>query len=197
MLGTPRARTNGPAYALGWIAGLVVVSVVVVLVASGADDPDSAASTGVDWAQVGIGLLFLALARRQWRKRPREGAQAEMPGWMSSVDHFGAARSLGLGIVLSAVNPKNLALTAAAAASIAQAGVSAGDEVIAVAVFVVLASVTVVGSVVAYLVAPSRVGGPLESLKAFMATHSAVIMMVIFLVLGAKVLGQGLGGLGR
>jgi threonine/homoserine/homoserine lactone efflux protein len=197
MLGTPRARTNGPAFALGWVAGLVVVSVVVVVLAGGADDPDSATSTGVDWAQVGIGVLFLALAGRQWRRRPRDGTQAEMPSWMSSVDHFGAAKALGLGVVLSAVNPKNLALTAAAAASIAQAGVDAGDEVVAIAVFVGLASVTVVGSVVAYLVAPSRVSGALSSLKDVMATHNAVIMVVIFLVLGAKVLGEGLGGIGR
>ena len=42
VLGTPRARTNGPAFAVGWIAGLIIVSVIVLLVASGSDDPDSA-----------------------------------------------------------------------------------------------------------------------------------------------------------
>ena len=41
MLGTPRARSNGPAFAVGWVLGLVIVSVIVVLVASGADDADS------------------------------------------------------------------------------------------------------------------------------------------------------------
>ncbi len=31
--------------------------------------------------------------------------------------------------------------------------------------------------------------------KQFMSDHNAVIMMVLFVVLGVKILGQGLGGL--
>jgi hypothetical protein len=197
MLGTPRARVNGPAFTVGWIAGMVAVSVVVLLVAGGADDPDSATSTGVNWVQVGVGLVFFALAHRQWRSRPARGAEAEMPKWMSSVDHFGPAKALGLGLVLSAANPKNLVLTAAGAAAIAQAGLSTSDEAIAVAVFVAIASITVAGSVTLYLVAGDRAAAPLASVKAFMAQHSAVIMMVLFLVLGAKILGDGLGGFAR
>lgn len=64
-------------------------------------------------------------------------------------------------------------------------------------VFVVLASVTVVGPVLFYLVARDRAEAPLASVKDFMAAHNAVIMMVILLVIGAKVLGDGLGGLAR
>ena len=194
MLGTPRARSNGPAFALGWVLGLVIVSVVVVLVTSGADDPDSGASTGVNWAQVGIGILFLAMALRQWRKRPKPGEAAQLPAWMRSLDRFTAGKSLGLGGLLSGVNPKNLALTAAAAATIAQAGLSGGGTTVSIAVFVIIGSLTVAGPVLFYLVAPKKAAGPLESIKQFMAEHNAVIMMVLLLVLGAKVLGQGIGG---
>ena len=35
MLGTPKAKSNGPAFMIGWILGLAIVSVVVVLAASG------------------------------------------------------------------------------------------------------------------------------------------------------------------
>jgi threonine/homoserine/homoserine lactone efflux protein len=197
MLGTPRARANGPSFAVGWIVGLVAVSVAILVVAGGADDPDSATSTSTNWLQVGVGLLFLALARRQWRSRPREGETAEMPAWMSSVDHFGPGRSAVLGLALSAANPKNLVLTAAGATAIAQAGLSTGDQAIAVAVFVAIASSTVAGSVTFYLVASHRAAAPLAAMKDFMATYSNVIMMVLFLVLGAKILGDGLGGFGR
>ena len=128
MLGTPRAKANGPAFALGWVLGLVVVSVVVVLVTGGADDADSAASNGTDVGKIVIGVLFLMMALRQWRKRPKHGEEPEMPAWMAAIDRFTAVKSLGLGALLSAVNPKNLALTAAAAASIAQAGLSGGTR---------------------------------------------------------------------
>ncbi|MGZ8735336.1 MAG: GAP family protein, partial [Acidimicrobiia bacterium] len=49
MLGTPKARTNGPAFAVGWVLGMVAVSVIVLLVAGGADEPGSSTSDGVNW----------------------------------------------------------------------------------------------------------------------------------------------------
>jgi threonine/homoserine/homoserine lactone efflux protein len=196
MLGTPRARANGPAFAIGWLAGLVIVSAVVVVVANGADDPDSTAATGVNWVQVAIGVLLLVLAHRQWSKRPRPGEEPPMPAWMARLDTFDAIKALGLGALLSGVNPKNLALTVAASASIAQAGLGGGETTAAIAVFVVLGSLTVVGPVLYFLIAPSSAARPLESMKQFMADHNAVIMMVLLLILGVKVLGQGIGGLG-
>jgi threonine/homoserine/homoserine lactone efflux protein len=195
MLGTPRARSNGPAFALGWVLGLVIVSVLVVLLASGADDPDSGSSTTADWVKVVIGALFLVMAFGQWRKRPKAGEHAEMPSWMSAIDRFTAGRSLGLGALLSGANPKNLALTLAASATIAQAGSSGGETTVAIAVFVIIGSLTVAGPVLFYVFAPTKAAGPLESIKQFMAEHNAVIMMIVLLVLGAKVLGQGIAGL--
>ena len=73
MLATPKARTNGPAFALGWVAGLTVVSVVVLVVANGADDSGSTASDAVNWLKLVLGILFLAMAGKQWTSRPRAG----------------------------------------------------------------------------------------------------------------------------
>jgi threonine/homoserine/homoserine lactone efflux protein len=193
VLGTPRARTVGPAFALGWVVGLAAVSTVVVLLAHGASDPDSSTATGVNWFQVAVGVLFLVMAARQWRKRPKHGEPADEPAWMATVDTITPLKAVLLGLALSAANPKNLALTAAAAASIAQAGLDAAETAVAVAAFVVLGSVTVAGSVLLYVVAPRRAERPLAGIKQFMADHSAVIMMVVLLLMGAKLLGDGLG----
>jgi threonine/homoserine/homoserine lactone efflux protein len=197
MLGTPRARTNGPAFALGWVLGLTVVSVIVVLVASGADDPDSTSADTVEWGKVLLGVLFLALAHRSWRSRPEHGEPATLPKWMTAVDHFTPVRSLVLGVGLSAVNPKNLALTLAAAAAIAQAGLSGEESTLAIAVFVVIGSATTAGAVLFSLVARQRAERPLAAIREFMAQHNAAIMVIIFLVLGAKLIGDGVGGLGN
>lgn len=195
MLGTPKARSNGSAFALGWVAGLVVVAVVVLLLAGGADDADSGTSTAVDWVKLGIGVLFLAWAAQQWRGRPRAGQEPQMPGWMSAIDRYTAGRSTALGVVLSGLNPKNLGLTLAAAAAIAQTGLSAGGDVIAVLVFVVIASLTVAGPVAAYLLASERVEHPLAEIKQLMADRNNVIMAVVLLVLAAKLIGNGIAGL--
>jgi threonine/homoserine/homoserine lactone efflux protein len=195
MLATPRARTNGPAFAAGWVAGLVIVSVAVLLLAGGADDADSDTSTAVAVGELVFGAVLLAVARKQWQGRPEPGAEAPMPKWMLTIDRFTPTRSFAIGAVLSAVNPKNLALSLAAGASIAQAGLSAGEDALAVAAFVIVASVTVAGPVIAYLVAGERVAPALERAKAFMAAHNAAIMAAVCLVLAAKLIGTGIGGL--
>jgi threonine/homoserine/homoserine lactone efflux protein len=194
VLGAPRARTAGPAFALGWIAGLLAVSVVVVLLVGSASDPDSD-DPGVNWLKLGIGIVFLLMAAKQWTKRPRPGREPEVPGWMATIDSATPPRAALLGMALSGANPKNLALTLTAAASIAEAGLDTTDTAIAVAAFTALGSITVAGSVLFYLLAGDRAARPLAAVKQFMADNNAVIMMVVLLLLGAKLLGDGLAGL--
>ena len=194
VLGAPRARTAGPAFALGWIAGLLAVSVVVVLLVGSASDPDSD-DPGVNWLKLGIGIVFLLMAAKQWTKRPRPGREPEVPGWMATIDSATPPRAALLGMALSGANPKNLALTLTAAASIAEAGLDTTDTAIAVAAFTALGLITVAGSVLFYLLAGDRAARPLAAVKQFMADNNAVIMMVVLLLLGAKLLGDGLAGL--
>ena len=61
--------------------------------------------------------------------------------------------------------------------------------------FVVIGSLTVAGPVLFFLLASERAAGPLAAIKEFMTDHNAVIMMVVLLVLGAKLLGNGIAGL--
>lgn len=192
VLNTPRARSSGAAFALGWVLGLAALSTAVVLaLGSGVDDDTE---TGIEWFKVAIGVVFLVMAARQWKKRPRDGASVEMPKWMESIASITALRAAALGAGLSAANPKNLALTLAASASISEAGLDPGDTALAILVYVALGSLTVAGSVLFYLLSPGRAARPLSAVGQFMSANSAVIMMVVLLLLGAKLLGDGLGG---
>lgn len=196
VLGTPRAKSNGMAFSVGWVTGLVSVSVVVLLIAGGASDPESGTSDAANGIKVVLGVVFLVMAAKEWRKRPRRGEEAEMPSWMAAIDAVTPPKALGLGLALSAANPKNLALTLAASASIAQAGLDRTDTVLAVVAFVGVGSITVVGSTLFSLVAHDRAEGPLATVRQFMSDNNAVIMMIVLLVLGAKLIGDGVGGLG-
>ncbi len=188
------ARVNGPMFALGWVVGLAAVSTLIVLIAGGADDPDSATASGVEWGTLAIGMLFLVMAAGQWKKRPKAGETPTMPGWMATIESVSWTKAAVLGAALSGANPKNVALTLAASASIAQAGLDGADTALAVAIFVALGSLTVVGSVAFYLVAPRQAERPLASAKQFMENNNATIMMVVLLLLGTKFVGDGLAG---
>jgi hypothetical protein len=63
LLGTPKARSNGPAFALGWVVGLAAVSVVVLIIARGASDPETTSSPSVNSITLGIGVLFILGAK--------------------------------------------------------------------------------------------------------------------------------------
>ena len=43
-----------------------------------------------------------------------------------------------------------------------------------------------------FYLSPKRAARPLDAIKRFMADNSAVIMMVVLLLLGAKLIGDGL-----
>ena len=47
---------------------------------------------------------------------------------MTAVDGFGPPKAFGAGVVLGGINPKNLILTVAGAASIAQTGIRPGSR---------------------------------------------------------------------
>jgi threonine/homoserine/homoserine lactone efflux protein len=196
MLGTPRAGSTGPAFAVGWLAGLSLVGTVVLLVASGnATQDDGGPATWTSTLELVFGTLFLVIAARTWRSRPRPGHEAEMPRWMQAIDTFSTGKAFGVGVLLSGVNPKNLALTVAAATAIAQTEVPGGEQAIALAVFVLLGSLTILAPVAIYFAMGARAAVILDGLKSWMAAHNAAIMTVLLLVLGAKLIGDAIAGL--
>jgi hypothetical protein len=92
-----------------------------------------------------------------------------MRKWMMSIDQLAPGKAFELGGPLADVNPKNLILTAGAAAGLAQLGLSTSDAVVSLIVFVVIGSLTIATSVVYSIPAasaprptwtPSRVGWP-------------------------------------
>ena len=196
MLGTPRARSNGPAFVLGWVAGLSVVGTVILLVSSGADASEQ--GEPAEWVgllKLVLGALLLLVALRQWRRRPRAGDDAELPKWMQTLDSFGAPKALAMGVLLSAINPKNLLLTVGAAAAIAQTGIDAGEQAVALAVFVLIGTLGPGIPVAIYFALGERATHLLDDLKGWMGANNAAIMAVLCLIIGAKLLGDGISGL--
>ncbi len=196
MLFSSRARTNGPSFLLGWIVGLGLVCAIVAFLADALDvGTDSGASDGASTLKVALGLVLIIAGLRRWRHRPAPGAEAPMPKWMAAVDSVTPVRAAGLGVLLSGVNPKNLLLTVAAAATVAQANLSTSDAVVTLAVFVVLASLTIAVPVVFYLLGGDRAKSTLEGWKVWLAANNATVMAVLFVVFGVVVFAEGTGRL--
>jgi threonine/homoserine/homoserine lactone efflux protein len=196
MLGTPRGSANGPAFVLGWIVGLSLAGAVVLLISSGANASDEGAPADwVGWLKILLGLLLLAVAVRQWRLRPHAGEHAELPKWLHTIDRFTPGRSVAMGVALSAINPKNLLLVVGAAAAIAQTGTAPGEQAVALALFVVVATLGPGLPVTLYFAMRTRSQRMLAAVEDWMADNNTAIMAVLCLIIAAKLIGDGISGL--
>jgi threonine/homoserine/homoserine lactone efflux protein len=156
VLVTPRAKPNGSAFAVGYVIGFALVGTIALVIAGGKNySPDSGPTQTVSIVKLVLGLLLLVPVWRQWHARPQKGEAPQLPKWMSTIDSFTPGKSLGFGLLLSAVNPKNLAMSVACGLSIAQAGLSTGAEAGVLIAYIALGASTVL--------APGRLpgdGGP-------------------------------------
>jgi hypothetical protein len=196
MLFTRKAKSNSLTFLLGWILGLTIVGVAVLYIAGTQDlQPGSGPSTAASTIKLLLGLLFLFLAAKQWKKRPRPGEEPEMPKWMKTIDSFTPVKALGLALLLSAVNPKNLALTMAAALSIAQANLSDFYSLVFLGIFVVIGSITIAIPDLIYLIRRDKAAKTLNEMKAWLMHNNATVMFVLFIILGVDLVGRSIAEL--
>ncbi|HEY6627453.1 MAG TPA: GAP family protein [Acidimicrobiia bacterium] len=194
MLASARGKSNSLAFLVGWLVGLGLVGVVVLAVADPAGaSTDSGPATWVGWLFLVLGAFAVLAGIRMFNKRPRGDDEPPMPKWMAAMDQFTTLKSLGTGFLLAALNPKNLTLTLAASAAIASAGLSSSDEYITLALFVLVGTLGLAIPIGIYFFGGDKAAGTLADLRHWLAINNAAIMSVLFVVIGAKIFGGGLG----
>ena len=196
MLTSRRAKVNGPAFVAGWLIGLGIVGAIVLALAGPSEAGTSGApATWVSWLKIVLGLLLLVVGAGQFRSRPRDGAEPQMPRWMGTIERTTPLTAFGLAALLSGVNPKNLLLAIGGATTIAQTGIPAGQQAIAYLVFALIGTLGVGIPVGIYFAMGDRSQQLLAATKDWMSQHNAVIMTVLCLIIGAELIGDGIGGL--
>ncbi len=194
MLVTPRARTNGPSFLIGWIGGILILGAIVLLLANPAAGPSAKPAWRL-WLKLVLGVLLLLLAVREWRSRPHNGEEAATPRWMGALDTFTPIKAIGAGAFLAALNPKNLILVIGGASVVAEAGISAGQEAVVWILFTIVATISIAVPLVIYFAMGKRAAALLEQLKSWLAHNNAVIMALLCLIIGVKLIGDAISGL--
>jgi threonine/homoserine/homoserine lactone efflux protein len=196
MLLSKRAARTSVGFLLGWTVGIVAVTVIViVLVGQAGDTSTGKPSTVSSIIKIALGSLLMLMAGMQWRKRPKDGETGAMPKWMAAIDDFTFVKAAGLGLALSAANPKNLIMCVGAGTTVGAAHLSNGQDVVAVVIFTVIAACSVAVPVVGYLSAKDKMAAPLTNLRAWLTRNNATVMAVLLLVIGVALIGKGIGAL--
>ena len=194
LLFSKRPLLNASCYLAGFLVGVAAVLTALTLVAGAISlDPGSDRSRGAALVllMLGVGLVLLAL--RKFRQRPGPDDEPSLPAWMDGIAGFGAGRSLAVGAGIGAGNPKNIAVAMGAAVAISTAGLPGVQQAVVILVYVVLASVGVAAPIVAVLALGDRSSAVLESWKTWLSRNNAVMLAVIYLLLGALLIGNNLG----
>ena len=195
MLLSKRGGVNSTSFLVGWFAGIaVVLSVVVAVSGTTTLGTSSDPSGGTSWLKVGLGILLLLVGARHWRTRPKDGAAPSLPKWLTTIEGITPIKAGGLGLLLSAVNPKNLILLVGGGVAIAQDSATSGDKAVAMLVFIVIAVSTVALPVILNLVMGERAKSTLNSLDSWLKANHATVMAVLMLVIGFVLIGKGIGG---
>lgn len=195
VLLSERARASGAAFLAGWILAISVVSIVMTAVAkllepADAGDPSPVAAV----IRIALGLLLLGLAARKLRAGPPvddDGAPV-LPGWMASLSTASAGRSFSMALLLGGANPKNLAISAAAALTIGTGGLDAPQVIAAITVFVLIASITIIVPVVGHAVFSASLDAPLRRLEEWLLANHNAVMALLLVVFGVVLIGNGI-----
>jgi len=194
LLFTKRPLVNAVCFLAGFIAGVAAVLGACVAIAEAVDlSTDSGHATWVTVLKLALGVYLLVAAVRKFRGRPRTGDEGAMPKWMDGISGFSPGKSLGAGLALGAVNPKNVVVGLAAAATIASAVLSSGQRVAAIAIYVLVAVLGVAAPILATLLLGDRSHEVLDGWKAWLDQNNAAVMSVLFLIFGVVLIGQAIG----
>lgn len=194
MATSGKGRTNGTAFVLGcYVFAVVFVGAFVLLGRSaGAEDPGSEANVTVDVVEIVLGVGLLVLAVLQWRSRNHKGT----PKWMSAVDGMTFWQAFLGGVLISGpLSPKDLPLLIAAGGRISQARLPAEEITAVILIFAFIGILGVLIPWVISVVSPHKVEARLSGVRDWLIANHAVIMMILFLILGVKLISSGVADL--
>jgi len=196
MLLSPKAKSRTVGLLVGCVVGVGGAVALFALLAGLLPTQDSGGSSpAAAVIKMVVGVLLVVLALRQWRGRHARDDRAELPKWMAEVDSMMPGKALVIGLLLSAVVPKNLLLALSAGLIVGEAGLSGGQAAAVIVLFTAIATSTVAVPVVAHLVAPARLRGPFEGLREWLVENNVTIMVVVLLVIGVVIIGNSIASL--
>jgi len=173
MLISEHETTNAGGFALGWTSALAGVAggSVIIGVSFNTSHPPAVVKT----IEVAIGIVLIATALLAWRSHRRTSADANQPRWLAVTDGISRRGAVALGVALVLLNVKDATLAIGAGAVISHAHLAAGQTVLALAVFTLIASSTVVGPFLFAVAAGDRAAPALKRLHAYLDRRGAPV----------------------
>lgn len=182
---------NAPAFLLGWITGIFFIGAVVFII-PGLDTERGEPTLLSGWVRLVVGGVLLVVAVWQWRQKPSVNEPVKAPKALSKLDSINTVKTASMGFFLSTLNPKNLLLTFAGATYIDASMATPSQQTIALTIYAVFASLSIIIPIIAYTLFTDRVAAVLVDWKGWLIRNNAVLVAILLVFLGLLVIGNGL-----
>ena len=193
MLQTATPGRTSVGFTVGWVIGMAALAGVLTALSSTVPEGDADHPRHrIGIVQVVLGILLILLAARKIRSRPTGDAEAEMPAFLGKLSSTTPMRSVLIGIAASAINPKHVVFALPVGTVVVDHDLSGTQIVVAIAIFTLLASVSVIGPTIAWRLSPQRVGRVVDVAFTWMVRNMNVVSAAILLLIGVNAIGKGI-----
>ena len=198
LLVSAHGRGKALAYVIGallgpLIAGFLLLPLVGTVVPPHDDDGPSPFGSAL---QLVIGLTFVFLAIRGWRRRTaKDLADATPPGWMRALDRVSVGGALVLGAVMTVFGVKNLLMLTGLVVVIGETDLDIVQVTIVLVAFVLLSTLPIATPLIAAKFLGPRADVVLSAWKAWLVRDTDLIMLGFLGVIGGYFTYQGVVGL--
>lgn len=194
VLLSPQRNTVALPFLTGWALGTAAVLILATFAAQLL--PDSRPrqpQTAIGVLEILIGTALILMGARDVRRR-HQHEDGKTSRWVQATNSLGAGSSFGIALALN-VRPKGLLLSAAASLTLRSADLAWEETALLVAAYTAIATSTVVAPILATLLSPDRMEPRLITARDWLTANGSVVTAVILLLIGAVVLGAGVGHL--
>ncbi|MCL5438646.1 MAG: GAP family protein [Patescibacteria group bacterium] len=191
ILLSSKAKANSISFLLGWFLGIIVnvtiFSTIYSQIGSGSKNTTAVIVDGI----LGVFLLYLAI--REWKSRPKTGESPKTPKWMQAIESISPLNSFLIAFLLITINSKNTVLDISTGVIISRSSASLTETIIAIVIYSIIASLTIIVPVFAFILFGKRLEKKLKDAKTWFIYNSSAILFVLFLILGVSLLSKAIG----
>ena len=179
---------KGAGFVFGWLTSLAIVVAVTLLATDNKPpQPSTAPSLASLAVKLAIGVVLVVIAVRQRRKMGMPKKPKKPPKWQTGVDNMSPWYAMGL-----APLTQPWGLIAAGVAVITGAKVSSWESALALFLFCVLASSSILAMEIYAGFRPEPAQKFLAGLRAWIDGHTDQVIIIVSLVLGFWLIGTSI-----
>jgi hypothetical protein len=189
ILLSERRRATALPFLTGWVLGTAAGLTLATLAAQALPGRPRRLASLIGTLEIltGSALILLGIFTIV---RHRRAPSNQRPSWIEGIGSFGPLPALGIGLALN-LRPKALLLFTAASLAITGANLSAEESLIAILVYTVFATSTVVAPTLATVLLPDRMEPRLVTARDWISAHGATMTAVVMILIGIVVIVAG------